>query len=234
MESLNPQNAVNSGHSAPKNDTVHNTQHTEPEVFTLGVTGGIGSGKTTVCNILKELGAWIFSADDEAKRIMVEHAGVRQEITSTFGDTSYNEDGTLNRHQYLAQQIFGDESKVARINQIVHPRVFEAFRERRALAKKAGVSLLVHEAALTFESGGYKHLDAVAVVYAPETRRIDRVQERDGASEEQIRKRMHHQIPVDEALSRADYVIDNDGSLEDLRQKVVQLFQEVTRQGSGN
>lgn len=232
MESINPQNdAVPRNLHRSKNSEL-GTRNSERNVFTLGVTGGIGSGKTTVCNILKEFGAWVFSADDEARRIMVEHAGVRQEITSAFGDASYNADGSLNR-QYLAQQIFGDESKVSRINQIVHPRVFEAFRERRSQAINAGVNLLVHEAALTFESGGYKHLDAVAVIFAPETRRIDRVQERDGASEEQIRKRMHHQIPVDEAISRADYVIENDGSLEDLRQKVTDLYRKIMRQGSG-
>lgn len=227
MESIDPQNAMNPGHSTPSNNTKLRTQNSERKVFTLGVTGGIGSGKTTVCKILEALGAWIFSADNEAKRIMVEHEQVRGDIVAAFGDKSYDKDGTLNR-QYLAQQIFGDESNVARINQIVHPRVFEAFEERRAQAEKAGINLLVHEAALTFESGGHKHLDAVAVVFAPETRRIDRVLQRDGASEEQIRKRMRHQLPVEEAIRRADYVIENDGSLEDLRQKVAALHREVT------
>ncbi len=228
MESLNPRNAVNSDPSAPTNNTERKTQNTKSNVFALGVTGGIGSGKTTVCNMLKELGAWVFNADYEAKRIMVEHPDVRHEIKEAFGDKSYTEDGALNR-SYLAEQIFGDAAKVDMINRIVHPRVFDAFKERRVQAEAAGIRLLVHEAALTFESGGHKHLDAVAVVFAPEKHRIDRVQDRDGASEEQIRKRMLHQIPVDEAIRRADYVIENDGSLEDLRQKVVQLFQEVTR-----
>lgn len=220
MESLNQKRAA-----APKRPARSN--NTEHSVFTLGVTGGIGSGKTTVCNMLKELGAWVFNADNEARRIMVEHPDVRHEIKEAFGDKSYAEDGALNR-SYLAEQIFGDEAKVDMINQIVHPRVFDAFKERREQAEAAGVSLLVHEAALTFESGGYKHLDAVAVVFAPEKNRIDRVQDRDGASEEQIRKRMLHQIPVDEAIRRADYVIENDGSLDDLQQKVNRLYQALS------
>lgn len=199
----------------------------KPRTFSLGVTGGIGSGKSTVCAILKDLGARVFDADAEAKRIMVEHPDVRREIAEAFGDESYNAEGRLNR-TYLAQQIFGDENKVARINRIVHPRVFEAFQRIREQAIADGVPLLVHEAALIFESGGDRHLDAVAVVHAPQEERIRRVLARDAANEKQIRDRMRHQLPIDESMRRADYVIENDGTPEQLRRNVTALYKKLT------
>ena len=188
-------------------------------VKTLGVTGGIGSGKSAVCNVLAELGATIFSADQVAKDIMVTHPEVIQEIQDAFGKESYFPDGQLNR-AYLAQRIFGDEDKVAEINKIVHPRVFQAFQQEKKKAQDEQVPLLVHEAALIFESGGYKHLDAVLVVHAPVETRIQRVTERDSASRQQVLDRMAHQLPPEELLGRADYVIENDSDLDTLNQRV--------------
>ena len=193
--------------------------------MTLGVTGGIGSGKTTVCRILEELGARVFYADAEAKQLMQDDEEVRAEITAAFGAASY-EEGRLNR-AYLAEQVFGDEDKLERLNGIVHPRVFEAFEEAKRQARKEGVELLVHEAALIFEAGGDKHLDAVAVVDAPEDVRVRRVTERDAVTPDQVRARMGHQLPPDELRRRADYVIDNTGSLEDLRAQVEQLVERL-------
>ena len=188
-------------------------------VRTLGITGGIGSGKSAVCNELAELGATVFSADQVAKAIMVTHPAVIDEISEAFGEESYFPDGALNR-AYLAKQVFSDEKKVSTINQIVHPRVFEAFQEEKQKAQQQQIPLLVHEAALIFESGGYKHLDAVLVVHAPEETRIQRVMKRDGASRQQVLDRMGHQLPPEELLRRADYVIENDADLETLRQRV--------------
>lgn len=193
---------------------------------TLGVTGGIGSGKTTVCRMLEELGARVFYADAEAKRLMQEDPEVRAEIQATFGPESYDAEGNLNR-TYLAEKVFGNDEDVARINAIVHPRVFEAFEEARQKARREGVALLVHEAALIFEAGAEKHLDAVAVVDAPEAVRIRRVTERDDASPEAVRARMGHQLSPEALRHRADYVIDNSGSKKDLRAEVERVFRAV-------
>jgi dephospho-CoA kinase len=195
-------------------------------VKTLGVTGGIGSGKTTVCRFLEEQGASVFYADIEAKRLMQEDPAVRAEIEAAFGPESYTADGALDR-AYLAEQVFGDEAKLERLNAIVHPRVFASFEAAKERARGEGVALLVHEAALLFEAGGDAHVDATAVVDAPEADRIDRVTERDDVTADQVRARMQHQLPPAELRRRADYVIDNDGSLDDLRRKTIALYRAV-------
>lgn len=190
---------------------------------TLGVTGGIGSGKTTVCGFLEEQGARVFYADIEAKRLMREDADVRAAIVEEFGDAAYDADGTLDR-DYLADRVFGDAEQLERLNAIVHPHVFEAFEAAKERAADEEVPLLVHEAALLFEAGGDAHVDTTAAVVAPTADRIEWVSERDNVTPEQVRARMQHQLPQDELRERADYVIENDGSLEDLRRKSVELY----------
>lgn len=193
---------------------------------TLGVTGGIGSGKTTVCGFLAEQGAEVFYADLEARRLMTEHDGIRSDIIDAFGPDSYAADGSLNR-AYLSDVVFGSPENVERINAIVHPRVHEAFARAAEEAEADGVELLVHEAALIYESGGDKHLDAVAVVVSPDEDRIARVVERDATTKEAVRDRMDHQLSQDELRRRGDYVIENDGTLDDLRRKSVDLYNQV-------
>ena len=193
---------------------------------TLGVTGGIGSGKTTVCGFLEEKGARVFYADIEAKRLMQEKDAVRAALVEEFGEGTYGDDGALNR-AYLADRVFGDAERVERLNAIVHPHVLEAFEAAKERAADEGLDLLVHEAALLFEAGGDAHVDATAAVVAPDADRIAWVTERDDVTAEQVRARMEHQLPQDELRRRADYVIENDGSLEDLRQKSVELYWAV-------
>jgi len=195
-------------------------------VKTLGVTGGIGSGKTTVCGFLEEKGARVFYADIEAKRLMQDDASVRAEIRETFGDAVYTDDGALNR-AVLAEQVFGDADRLEQLNAIVHPRVFESFAAARERAVEEEVDLLVHEAALLFEAGGDAHVDVTAAVVAPDEARVARVAERDDVAPEKVRARMGHQLPQDELRRRADHVLENDGSLEDLRQKSVELYWTV-------
>ena len=193
---------------------------------TLGVTGGIGSGKTTVCGFLEEQGARVFYADVEAKRLMREDPDVQAAIVDAFGEAAYDEEGALDR-AYLADRVFGDAEQLDRLNAIVHPHVFEAFEAAKARAADAEVSLLVHEAALLFEAGGDEHVDATAAVVAPDADRIDWVTARDDVTPDQVRARMQHQLPQDELRERADHVIENDGSLDDLRRKSVDLYWTV-------
>ena len=195
-----------------------------PTTIKLGVTGGIGSGKTTVCEHLERHGAKVFYADVVARRLMQDREDVRAEICAAFGGNSYAEDGTLNR-ALLAAKAFGAPECLALLNAIVHPRVREAFEEMRVRARGP---LLVYEAALIFETGGERLLDAVVVVDAPATDRIERVRKRDNVSEKQVRERMEHQLPRKELIERADYIIDNSGSLEALAAQVDRLFQDLT------
>lgn len=194
---------------------------------TIGITGGIGSGKTTVCRVLEGMGARVFYADAEAKRIMHDDPAVRAEIVEAFGEASYTPDGALDR-AYLAGRVFGYEAEVARLNAIVHPRVRQALVHARARAERDAVPLLVYEAALLFETGGDRHVDAVIVVDAPEDVRVDRVVARDDVAPEQVLARMGHQMKPAELRRRADYVIENTGSLERLEQQARHLFETVT------
>jgi dephospho-CoA kinase len=195
-------------------------------VTTLGVTGGIGSGKTTVCGFLEEQGAQVFYADIDAKRLMREDPDVQAAIVDAFGEAAYDEEGALDR-VYLADRVFGDAEQLDRLNAIVHPHVFETFEAAKARAADTEVSLLVHEAALLFEAGGDEHVDATAAAVAPDADRIDWVTARDDVTPDQVRARMQHQLPQDELRERADYVIENDGSLDDLRRKSVELYWTV-------
>ena len=192
---------------------------------TLGITGGIGSGKSAACRILRSLGASLFEADVVAKDLMERSPAVREAIVATFGARSYSP--VLNR-AWLAAQVFGNAEALARLNAIVHPRVRTAFEEMREKAVQDRVPLLVHEAALIFESGLDSMLDDVAVIDAPVSVRIRRVMDRDGMAEEAVRARMRHQLPPAELKRRADYVIDNGGSLAMLRPQVERLFEWAT------
>ncbi len=194
--------------------------------FTLGVTGGIGSGKTLVCEMFADLGARVVHADVEAKRLMVENEDVRLEIKTAFGPESYNEDGTLNR-AHLAGIVFGNDKEIARINGIIHPRMADILHAAKVRAQKDGISLLVYEAALIYESGSADRLDAVAVVHTPLEERLRRVGGRDSTTAEQVKSRMRHQLPPEELLDKADYVIINDGTIEMLKNQVRDLFDKI-------
>ncbi len=177
--------------------------------------------------MLEELGARVFYADLEGKEILSRDPEARREIIEAFGTESYLPDGQLNR-AYLAASVFSDADKVAWINEIVHPRVFTRFSEAVAQARRDDVPLMVKEAALIFEAGGERLLDAVAVVDAPRDDRVARVVERDDVTPEDVAARMDHQWPADELRRRADFLIDNSGTLDETRRQVEQMFREMT------
>lgn len=197
------------------------------KVPTLGVTGGIGSGKSTVCRLFEALGARVFYADHEAKRLMTEDPALRQAILDAFGPESYQPNGQLNR-AYLAERVFDDPNALRQLNTLVHPHVLHAFQEARKQATRAQVPLLILEAALLFESGADRLVDHVLVVDVPEAERIRRVVARDGIPPEKVRARMQHQLPPEILKARADFVLENTGSLEQLRQQVEALYRHLT------
>ncbi len=192
----------------------------------LGVTGGIGSGKSAACRHLEALGARVVYADRVAKRLMHEGPELRREIAAAFGPESYDAEGKLNR-AHLAAQAFGSPEAVARLNALVHPRVRAEMLRLLQEAEADGVPLLVYEAALIFEAGAERHLDAVAVVDAPLETRIARVMARDGVPREAVLARMRHQLPPDELRRRADYVIENGGDLAHLHRQVGALYRTL-------
>jgi dephospho-CoA kinase len=176
----------------------------------IGITGGIGSGKSTVCKIFALLGAPTYDADTRARSLMTDDRVLIDRIKNKFGDQSYTADGSLNR-QYLSKEVFSDPEKLAELNKLVHPRV--AMDSEKWINENANVPYVVKEAALLFESGAYKTLDKIIVVTAPETLRLQRVLSRDNArSREDVLKIIRNQLPEEEKISRADFVITNDES----------------------
>ena len=194
----------------------------------LGVTGGIGCGKSVVCAYLAQLGAEIFDADLTARNLMESDEGVRQEVTRAFGRESYREDGSLNR-KWLASQVFADDARLEQLNGIVHPKVAQAFG---ILRNRLQGGLLVHEAALIYEAGVENRLDAVCVVTAPKELRIARVMARDRVIAEKVLARMSRQLSQEEKAGRADVVLVNDGDMAAARRKSRRLY-ELAMSGDG-
>ncbi|HXB07559.1 MAG TPA: dephospho-CoA kinase [Puia sp.] len=188
------------------------------------MTGGIGSGKSTVAAIFETLGVPVSYADDEAKRLMNEDAGLREAITQAFGADAYA-GGTLNR-KYLAGQVFSDPAKLQLLNNLVHPvTIREGAKWMQAQA--ALHPYAIREAALIFEARGAGHLDFVIGVYAPVTLRIHRTMQRDHTSREAVQQRMRNQIDEEIKMRLCDAVVRNDEQ-EALIPQVLKLHQRLT------
>ena len=175
-------------------------------MITAGVTGGIGSGKTTVCKILEVFGVPVYYADVRAKQLYAESSTVKRKVKELFGDDIYFS-GELNRAE-VAKRIFNDKELLQKLNAIVHPAVEEDFKEWAEKHKNA--PFVVKEAAILFENGGYKKLDFNILLTAPEDLRIKRVVKRDGIPEEQVKARIRNQWPDEKKIPLADFVIKCD------------------------
>ncbi len=176
----------------------------------VGITGGIGSGKTTVCRIFATLGVPVYDADYWAKWLIASDPEVRTAIVGLFGAESYQPDGTYNR-AFVASIVFANPEKLAALNAAVHPAVERhsmAWHDQQVLA---GHAYTLKEAALLVESGGHRFLDVLIVVTAPEEIRIRRVMERDDIPESAVQARMRSQMPEAEKAALADFLIVNDG-----------------------
>jgi dephospho-CoA kinase len=186
----------------------------------IGITGGIGSGKTTVCRVFEAMGVPVYYADDRAKAVMVEDGVLMQAVRDAFGDAAYR-DGQLDR-QFLAAQVFGSEEKLQMLNSLVHPAVARDFMGWAGERADEGHPFVVKEAAILFESGAYKAVNGTVLVTAPEEVRIGRVMQRDGVSEDEVRQRMVRQWPDERKAVLADHIIINDGK-EPVLPQVVRL-----------
>lgn len=174
----------------------------------IGITGGIGSGKSTVCKIFATLGIPIYYSDDRAKWLMEHNSELVTGIKNLFGEEAYLADGTLNR-PLIATAAFNDSNKLSQLNALVHPQVFSDGHKWQS--EHSHYPYTLREAALIFESGIFRQLDKVITVYAPIEIRLQRVIARDGATEEEVKARMAKQLSDEEKVRQSHYVILNDG-----------------------
>ena len=175
----------------------------------IGITGGIGSGKTLVSKIFVCLGIPVYDADSHAKELMTTDGILVSQIKKEFGDLSYLSDGTLNR-KYLSEVVFNKQERLDVLNKLVHPRVGENYTQW--VKRHNNKAYVLKEAALLFETGSYQALNKIIVVHAPEEVRIKRVIHRDGRAEQQVREIIRKQMSEEEKLKRADFIIYNDES----------------------
>lgn len=188
-------------------------------ILTIALTGNIGSGKTEAAKIFSQLGAKVYYADSIAKELMVSNAPVKKLIQTGFGKESYLPDGSLNR-SHLADAVFSDAKKREQLNSIVHPAVTKELKKIIEKERRAGkCNLLIVEAALIYEAGIEEMFDYVIVVRADESRCIERIEKRDKASRGEILNRMKAQMDSKKKEAKADFVIDNSGDIEALREK---------------
>ncbi len=172
----------------------------------VGITGGIGSGKTTVCKLFELLGIAVYYSDDEAKKILNHDPTVKSELLNLFGTTILNEFDQIDRKK-IAAIVFSDTTKLVKLNAIVHPAVATHFED---WCKKQSSSYILKEAAILFESGANKQVDKTIVVTAPVELKLLRVMARDKTTEAEVLKRMANQLPDEEKIKLSDFVINND------------------------
>jgi len=170
----------------------------------LGITGGIGSGKTSVCKVFNVLGIPVFSADPEARKIMDNDRNIKREINEIVGKNIYP-GGQLNRME-LASLIFNNRDLLEKVNSLVHPVVFEHFN---CWAEKQTTPYVIMEAAILFESGASKLVDRIATIVAPVEERISRVTRRNKLNRDQVMERIKNQMTDEERIKMSDYVINN-------------------------
>lgn len=187
----------------------------------LGLTGGIGSGKSTVSNFFRSLEIEIFDADLIAKEIFEEEE-TQNEIKKVFGEDIL----TSNRvdRVKLKEKVFNDKKKLKNLNKIIHPKVIERYKNIR---ERVGEKLVIFDVPLLFESGIDKLCDKILVVDIDEELQRERVKKRDGISSEFVEKIIKSQLPREERIKKADFVVENNGSLEDLEEKVLNLVKEL-------
>ncbi|WP_421774732.1 dephospho-CoA kinase [Gracilimonas sp.] len=190
-----------------------------------GITGGIGSGKTTFCKEWEKLGAVVLYADDFAKQLMQEDEELQKKIKQVFGEESYDADGNLNR-SFLAREAF-QKGRVKELNNLVHPVLWKRADELAQIKEQDGVKVFAKEAAILLSNGRPEDLDYVIIVTADEQERIERTSERDDATGQEIRDRMAQQPDFESLAHLADYVVVNNGSKDELREKAAQILKEI-------
>ena len=186
----------------------------------LGLTGGIATGKTTVAKMFLSLGAKVIDADRISHRLMDENEKLKKILTSTFGKDILDEKGRIKRKE-LAGLTFGNPAALRRLNKIMHPAIISRIK-KELKENKQGVTVL--DAPLLIEAGLGDIVDNLIVVKADERIQVSRCRQKTGASEQEIKKRIQAQVPLSEKIAAADYVIDNNGCLDETRKQVEQIW----------
>jgi dephospho-CoA kinase len=189
----------------------------------IGLTGGIGSGKTTVARIFSMLNVPVYNSDEAGRKITNINPSVKSAIKEQFGAEMFDENNTLYREK-LSAIVFNDSSALAKLNAIIHPAVAQDFK---TWCDNQSSPYVIKETAILFEHGLDKHLDGVIVVEAPDELRIKRVMHRNGITEEAVRNRIQQQLPQDELISRADWVIHNNEE-QLLIPQVLEIYSRIT------
>lgn len=188
----------------------------------LGITGGIGSGKSTVSEIFSLCGVPVYIADIHSKKLVATSPVIRKELVGMFGKALF-ENNVLNK-ALLASHIFNDKAKLEAVNAIIHPVVEQDFQQW--LARHSQYEIIAHEAAILFESGFNKLVDKVVMVYTPLEIRIERTMKRDNTSREKILERIQSQMPDEDKVKLSDYVIVNDG-VQSLIEQVLNILKQL-------
>ena len=191
----------------------------------VGLTGGIGSGKTTVSNFLLEYGIPVYNSDSQGKKLMNTNLELINDIVNIFGESVYN-NGVLNTN-LLSSIVFSDPEKIKQLNNLVHPKVAEDFNQW--VGKNNNQPILIKEAAILIESGAYLNMDKIILVISKKSNRIKRVSKRDNSDFESIEKRINFQLTDDEKIQYADYIIENNSSLDDLKNEVLRVINEINK-----
>ncbi|SDR97739.1 dephospho-CoA kinase [Gramella sp. MAR_2010_147] len=191
----------------------------------IGLTGGIGSGKTTVASFFKDFNIPVYIADEAGKNLMNTSSEIRQKIIDLFGEQSYNKD--LPNRKLIASKVFNDKDLLSKLNQIIHPAVEKDFKE---WLYKQSSEYVIYEAAILFETGGYKKCDYNILVTAPEELRIQRLQKRDDSSVSEIKQRMNNQWDDEKKSQMADFIIYN-RELKQTKLQVEHIHDKILKAG---
>jgi dephospho-CoA kinase len=193
----------------------------------VGLTGGVASGKTAVSQVLKEEGAYIIDADQIARELVQPHKPAWNELVKAFGKEILQEDEFINRKK-LAEKVFGDLKHRKHLNQILHPQIKEEMdRRTKEIGQKDPEAIVVIDAPLLIELGAHRKVDKMIVVTSTPMQQMERLKERDGRSPEEALGIFSAQMPVEEKVKLADFVIRNEGSLEETKKRAREVFKEL-------
>lgn len=195
-------------------------------MIVIGLTGNIGTGKTTVSQILAKHGAVVIDADKLGHELLKSYTQTWQELVLTFGKSILKPDDEIDRRQ-LAEIVFNDPKVLARLNQILHPRMYQIAKERIEGWRRQGAKVVVLEAPLLIEASWISLVNQIWVTTAPEAVMVERLKKYKGLDEAQVLSRLHSQLPQEEKVRQADEVINTDCSLAELEAEVAKLWQKI-------